>query len=238
MPLIHENMSRGHTRNGWLDSYHTFSFGGFQDPTRMGFGALRVINEDRIIPGSGFSEHDHDNMDILTLVLSGKLRHRDTIGNETTIAPGTLQLMSAGRGVRHSEMNASTTEAARFLQIWLIPDTFDGEPTYQQAALPAREDAQGWTLLASGNPGEAPLRLLSPTRISIAHPRAGHAIGLPRSDDRLLYVHVVEGIATMDDERLVAGDGLQLGREEVPDLSWATDGQVLLFDMAAPLRAS
>ncbi|WP_299815586.1 pirin-like bicupin family protein [uncultured Roseibium sp.] len=232
MTLIHENMSRGHTRTGWLDSFHTFSFGNFRDPSRMGFGSLRVINEDRIIPGSGFAEHGHADMDILTLVLSGALRHKDTIGNEAIIAPGEVQLMSAGSGIRHSEMNASDTEPAHFLQIWLIPETQGGTPTYQQAFLPAPEAARTWSLVASGTPGEASLRLLSDTKISIVHPLAGAETGVPVSNGRKTYLHVVEGLATLAGERISSGDGLQVGREGIPALTWLTDGHALLFDMA------
>lgn len=233
MVLIHENMSRGRTQSGWLDAWHTFSFGGFRDPARMGYAALRVLNEDRVVPGAGFSEHGHSDMDILTMVLSGRLRHTDTLGNEAEIAAGELQLMSAGRGIRHAEMNASGSEPAHVLQIWLIPDTTGGAPTYQQVKLPAPETVRDWTLLASGKDGEAPLRLLSDTRVSIAAPLAGDATALPLADGRRLFVHLVEGIATVEGERLVAGDGLQVGEEEIGDLLWQTDGRALLFDMSA-----
>ena len=116
----------------------------------MGYAALRVLNEDRVVPGAGFSEHGHSDMDILTMVLSGRLRHTDTLGNEAEIAAGELQLMSAGSGIRHAEMNASDSEQAHVLQIWLIPDTTGGAPTYQQVDLPAAEATRDWTLLASG----------------------------------------------------------------------------------------
>lgn len=232
MVLIHENMSRGRTRSGWLDAWHTFSFGGFRDPARMGYAALRVLNEDRIVPGAGFSEHAHADMDILTMVLSGRIRHSDTLGNEAEIAAGELQLMSAGSGIRHAEMNASGSDAAHLLQIWLIPDTTGGAPTYQQMDLPAAETTRDWTLLASGVPGEAPLRLLSDTRVSIAAPLAGDTTVLPTAPGRRLFVHLVEGIATVEGERLVAGDGLQVGAEEIGGLLWQTDGRALLFDMS------
>ncbi|PVB59881.1 pirin-like bicupin family protein [Labrenzia sp. 011] len=232
MTLIHENMSRGHTTTGWLDSFHTFSFGNFRDPSRMGYAALRVINEDRIIPGAGFAEHGHEDMDILTLVLSGSLRHTDTIGNEIILAPGEVQLMSAGSGIRHAEMNASDTQPAHFLQIWLIPDARGGTPAYQQATLPLGGDADSWALLASGAPEQAPLRLLSDTRIYIAAPQAGSTMMVPVSSGRRTFIHVVQGLATLASERISSGDGLQIGSEEMSGLTWLTDGQVLLFDMA------
>lgn len=234
MTLIHDNMSRGHTDTGWLKSDHTFSFGGFQDPTRMGFGSLRVINEDRIAPGSGFSEHAHQDMDILTIVLSGKLEHRDTLGNTVTISPGEAQLMYAGRGIRHAEMNASEQKPAHFLQIWLIPDRSSGEPAYQQVPLPQADDTGGLSLLASGTPGsEAPLHLHSDSRVFLARPREGTRMAIPQEPGRLVYVHIVEGLAFLDGERLSSGDGIQLGRDRLPELEWMTDGTVLVFDMHA-----
>ncbi|SIQ86476.1 hypothetical protein SAMN05880590_10854 [Rhizobium sp. RU35A] len=231
MTLIHENMSRGHTDTGWLNSYHTFSFGGFKDPTRMGFGALRVINEDRIAPGSGFSEHGHADMDILTLVLSGRLRHADTLGNTVTIAPGEAQLMHAGSGVRHSEMNASAKEPAHFLQIWLIPEARDLPPRYQQASLPDAATSRDWTTIAAPVGAGAPLELYSETRLSLARPAAGDRLTIPQHPGRLTFLHIIEGLAMVDGERLTGGDGIQLGADALPDLEWITDGQALLFDM-------
>ena len=231
MILIHEAMNRGHTDMGWLKSDHSFSFGGFLDPSRMGYAALRVINEDRIAPGSGFGEHAHKDMDILTLVLSGALKHEDTLGNISTIGVGDAQLMSAGSGLRHSEMNASETEPSHFLQIWLIPDVKGVAPTYQQAPLPDRDETTGWTLLASGMAEDAPLHLLSNSRVSIAYPREGMTTAIPTTKGRVSFVQIVEGVATVDGERLGAGDGLQIGDEEMPDLNWVTDGQAILFEM-------
>jgi quercetin 2,3-dioxygenase len=231
MILIHEAMNRGHTDMGWLKSDHSFSFGGFLDPTRMGYAILRVINEDRIVPGSGFGEHAHQDMDILTLVLSGQLKHQDTLGNIATIAPGEVQLMSAGHGIHHSEMNASDTQGAHFLQIWMIPDTKGGAPTYQQTALPSKDTASDWTVLASGKAQDDALLLLSDSRVSIAYPREGMTTQIPKEAGRVYFVHIVEGLATVDGERFGAGDGLQIGAEHMPDLHWVTDGQALLFDM-------
>lgn len=229
MILIHEAMNRGHTDMGWLNSFHTFSFGGFLDPSRMGYAALRVINEDRIVPGSGFSEHAHADMDILTIVLSGELRHEDTLGNVAIISPGEVQLMSAGSGIRHSEMNASDEHGAHFLQIWLIPEGRGGEPSYQQAALPDVAGAQDWTLIAGA--ADAPLRLNSDSRVSIAFPREGTSTHVPVTPGRRAFLHVIEGLADVDGERLGAGDAVQIGEEAIPDLTWITDGKALLFDM-------
>lgn len=220
MILIHENMSRGRTRKGWADAFHTFSFGDFADPTRMGFARLRVLNEDIIVPGAGFAPHEHADMDILTLVLSGRIRHEDSLGNVAEIAPGEMQLMRAGSGVTHSEMNASDTEAAHVLQIWVIPDVAGGAPSYQSAPL-----AEG--LLASR---KGPLVLGSDTRITLAHPKDAETTVIEVAPHRAVFVHVVEGMARMEDERVVAGDGLEL-TEMPPALKWQTDGAILIFDM-------
>ena len=218
--LIHGNMSRGRSRKGWADAFHTFSFGDFNDPTRPGFARLRVLNEDTIVPGAGFAPHDHADMDILTLVLSGRIRHEDSLGNVAEIAPGEMQLMRAGSGVTHSEMNASDFQAAHVLQIWLIPDARGGAPAYQSAPL-----AEGLLASATG-----PLVLGSDTRLSLLRPKDGEVTRIEVAPGRAVFVHLVEGLARMDGERIVGGDGLQL-TETPPDLHWQTDGTVLVFDM-------
>jgi len=220
MILIHENMNRGRSRMGWADAFHSFSFGGFNDPTRMGFARLRVLNEDTIVPGAGFAPHDHADMDILTLVLSGRIRHEDSLGNAAEIAPGEMQLMRAGSGVTHSERNASDTEAAHVLQIWLIPDHAGGAPSYQSAPL-----TDG--LIASA---DGPLVLGSDSRVTLLRPKDGEATPITVGKGRAVFAHLVEGIAMMEGERIVAGDGLQL-TETPPDLEWQTDGAILIFDM-------
>ncbi|WP_169053319.1 pirin family protein [Falsirhodobacter xinxiangensis] len=220
MILIHENMSRGRTRKGWADAFHSFSFGEFKDPTRMGFARLRVLNEDTIVPGSGFAPHDHADMDILTVVLSGRIRHEDSLGNVAEIAPGEMQLMRAGSGVTHSEVNASDTDPAHVLQIWLIPDAAGGAPSYQSAPL-----TEG--LLASR---DGPLVLGSDTRITLLRPKDGARTRIEVPEGRAVFVQIVEGFARMEGERLVAGDGLQL-TEAPPELHWQTDGAILIFDM-------
>jgi quercetin 2,3-dioxygenase len=227
--LIHDNMSRGRTQRGWLDAFHSFSFGSFLDPTRMGFGRLRVLNEDRIVPGAGFAEHEHADMDILTLVLAGRIRHEDSLGNVAELFPGEIQLMRAGSGVTHSETNPSATELAHVIQIWMIPDRPGGVPAYQQVALP--EAGETPVLLATGIPGAAPLSLGSDTRISIARPGEGARTQVEVVPGRKVFVQFLEGLALMETERLVAGDGVQL-EETPPAIEWQTDGAILVFDMS------
>lgn len=226
MILIHEKANRGQTRMGWLDGQHTFSFGGFHDPTRMGFGNLRVLNEDFLIPGAGFAPHRHESMDILTLVLSGVLRHEDSEGNAQTIRAGDIQLMSAGDGIGHSEWNASDTETAHVLQIWLIPDRRGGQSGYGQATLPVEGD-----LLLAGPEGSGailPLRSASTVRLmrntsdDVLHVGSEHA---------QTFVQIVSGIANAEGEKVSAGDGLQIPAGETASLSWITDGSALIFDM-------
>jgi len=236
MILIHEKANRGHSRTGWLDSRHTFSFGGFKDPARMGFGNLRVLNEDRVIPGSGFAPHRHESMDILTIVLSGALRHEDNQGNVQTIRAGEAQLMSAGTGIEHAEWNASKTEPAHFLQIWMIPDTEGGAPSYAQTVLP---DEPGTLTIAGGPHSDALLPLRSTSTIRLIRSGAERdavdcaAVGGP---DAKTFVQIVSGIIRVEGERLSAGDGLQLPAGETVTLRWLSEGMALVFTMPAQSR--
>lgn len=227
MILIHDKSLRGHTQTGWLDSFHTFSFGGFNDPARIQFGNLRVINEDRVIPGAGFAPHRHENMDILTYVLSGKLRHEDDQGTVSEISAGEVQLMSAGRGLEHSEWNASETEPAHFLQIWLIPNTGGGAPAYDKATVP-----ETGTVRIAG-PERALLPLRSRTEVELVRLSEGERLDIGAAD-KLSFVHLIDGLADAEGERVSAGDGLQLGRGEGTSLHFATDGAALVFSMPSP----
>ncbi len=227
MIKIHEKASRGRTQSGWLDSYHTFSFGQFSDPTRMGFGNLRVINEDTVIPGGGFAPHDHADMDILTIVLDGQLRHKDDQGNIALISAGDIQGMSAGSGVRHSEFNASDTQSAKFLQIWMIPDETGGAPAYAQSSIPVEGDG-----VLAGPARLAPLiTLRSDTSITLRRFEDGDVFSLSSQTGSHRFIHLIDGMAHAEGERISAGDGLQLPDEEALTLTWATQGAALVFDM-------
>ena len=224
--LIHGNMSRGRSQKGWAEAFHSFSFGDFLDPARMGFARLRVLNEDRIVPGAGFAPHDHADMDILTLVLAGRIRHEDSLGTVSDLVPGMVQLMRAGSGITHSEVNASDREPAHVVQIWLIPDRAGGPPSYQTLHLPP-----GDALIAAGD-GTALLHLGSDSRIRLAQPRDGTVSRIAVAPGRAVFVQILDGMARMEGERLVAGDGLQL-TSTPPDLHWQSDGRMLIFDMPA-----
>ncbi len=226
MITIHEKAIRGHTRSGWLDSYHTFSFGTFQDPMRMGFGNLRVLNDDTIIAGSGFAPHPHEDMDILPYVTKGRLRHEDDQGNVSLISAGEAQLMSAGDGVFHSERTASPSETAQLLQIWLIPDQRGGAATYAQQPVPQSGDV----LLAGPAGTDAFLHLRSDTTVRLIRATDGGTTALPDADT-LRFVHLIDGLAHAGGECVSAGDGLQIPAGEVTSLDWTTSGAALLFTM-------
>lgn len=233
MPLIHDSMARGRSQTGWLDAFHTFSFGNFRDPSRPGFGRLRVLNEDRIVPGAGFPPHDHAGMDILTYVLSGRLRHQDSLGHVAEIAAGEVQLMSAGTGITHAEMNASDTDTAHLLQIWLIPDDPGGAPQYRQHALPAEAGRDGLTRIAGGPAGPGILPLRSDTTVWLARPTEDEITRLPQEPGRKGFVHIVSGLARAEGEPLRGGDALQSDGGPLPDLHWQTEGEAIYFDMPA-----
>ncbi|MAC77346.1 MAG: quercetin 2,3-dioxygenase [Rhodobacteraceae bacterium] len=222
MNMIHENMNRGLTRKGWAEARHTFSFGDFLDPTRMGFARMRVLNEDWIVPGAGFAPHDHADMDILTLVLSGRIRHDDSLGNRAQISPGEVQLMRAGSGITHSEVNASEEEPAHVLQIWLIPDRRGGTPGYQSTPL-----SPG---LLAGPDG--PLTLGSDSTLRYLRPTEGEETAIELAPGRAVFVQILDGFALIDGERVTAGDGLQITTTP-PALHWQSDGAALIFDMPA-----
>lgn len=228
MALIHERMNRGRTLMGWLDSFHTFSFGGFSDPTRMGFRNLRVINEDRVIPGGGFGTHEHADMDILTYVIAGALRHEDSMGNGSVINAGEMQLMSAGTGVTHSEMNASDAEPVHFLQIWLIPDKAGVVPRYAETTLEQAPSTSAFGLVAGG---ESALPLHSDALLYRARLDEGTTVSHTLSLGRGGFLHVVSGKVFIEDEPLSGGDALQFEGIHNCTITAQTDAELLLFDL-------
>lgn len=242
--------SRGQTRISWLDSRHSFSFGGYYDPDRMGFGPLRVINEDVIAGGAGFPTHPHANMEIMTVVLKGALAHRDSLGNGAAILPGDVQMMRAGSGIRHSEFNPSASEECHLLQIWVMPRADNAPPAYQQkrfAVLDATQPAPAdWQVLASPNGGgdaaDAPLHILQDARILAAR-LDKNRVAITPQPGRRYWLQVMQGavdvagLGTYTPLRLQAGDALTLENEtQAADIGRAVDGpdgeaSVLLFDL-------
>jgi redox-sensitive bicupin YhaK (pirin superfamily) len=224
--------SRGHgpAQVDWLDSRHTFSFGGYYDPGWMGFGVLRVINEDRVAPGAGFAPHRHANMEILSYVLSGALSHRDSSGAEGVIRAGELQWMGAGHGVEHSEFNASTTEPVHFLQIWLQPDRVNAAPGYAHRPATAGE---GWQLLASPDGASGSIAIRQQARLYRAGLADGQAAAFDLDDGRRYWLHVAAGAVASGYQRLLAGDAVGMVDEAgTLMLTAAADGtDVLLFEL-------
>ncbi|MEM6462461.1 MAG: pirin family protein [Pseudomonadota bacterium] len=229
MALLHDKSIRGRTQMGWLDSFHTFSFGGFNDPSRMGHRALRVINEDRVISGSGFGAHEHHNMDIVTYVISGALKHEDSLGNGSVISPGEIQRMSAGTGIRHSEMNASDTDPVHFLQIWIIPDTQGVEPSYEQKPIPD-ELVDGKLGLVAGRGGVVSLN--SDNQLHLCKLSDAETVEHAFAPGRAGFIQIVDGMVEIEGERLSAGDGLQFSDREVCTIKALSDCEILLFDLA------
>ena len=226
--------ARGRVQAGWLDSRHTFSFGGYYDPAWMGFGPLRVINEDRVAAGAGFSPHRHANMEILSYVLSGGLAHKDSSGGGGTIRPGELQWMSAGHGVEHSEYNASDTQPVHFLQIWIQPDRLNAQPAYAQRE--AGPGGEGWTLLASPDGADGSIAIRQQAWLHGARPVVGAEVQRELDPARWYWLHVAEGEVEANGRRLQAGDALGY-REEGGALRIVGLGDeaanVLLFDLPA-----
>lgn len=232
MIQIRRAAERGHTEWGWLDSRHTFSFGDYYDPKHMGFGPLRVINEDRVSPGQGFPTHGHRDMEIISYVLEGALEHKDSIGTGSVIRPGDVQVMSAGTGIRHSEFNHSKTEPVHFLQIWVIPDREGIAPRYEQKTFPDADKRGRLRLVGSSDGRDGSVVIHQDVKLFAAILNAGEQITLPLSAGRKGWLQVARGSVTMNAHELDVGDGA--AAEGEPELSVTTkvDGtEVLAFDL-------
>jgi quercetin 2,3-dioxygenase len=233
MLAFRDRDARGKVNMGWLDSRHTFSFGHYHDPQYMGFGALRVINEDRVIGGACFPPHDHADMEILFYVLSGALEHKDSLGTGAVIRPGEIQRMSAGSGIRHSEYNASTEEPVHFLQIWVVPDVRGIPPSYEQKALPEVPEGESrLDLIASREGSSLAVRVHQDVRIWRATLAADGTLPFEASPVRRVWAQVTKGIATLNDGELRAGDGVGITEETKIELASDVGAELLLFDLA------
>ncbi|MGH8672488.1 MAG: pirin family protein [Burkholderiales bacterium] len=223
---------RGHANHGWLDSYHSFSFADYHDPEQMGFSALRVINEDRVAPGAGFPTHSHRDMEIITYVLEGGLRHRDSLGNGSVIVPGDVQKMSAGSGVSHSEFNDSKYDPVHFLQIWIVPRTTGIVPAYQQAQFAETEKRGRLRLIASPDGREGSLVIHQDALVYASVLEDGDTVTYSLHPERRAYVQVARGSVELNGHRLEQGDGARL--EETPQIVFAkaSHAELLLFDLA------
>jgi quercetin 2,3-dioxygenase len=225
---------RGRANFGWLDSRHTFSFGSYFDPAHMGFGPLRVINDDRVAGGEGFPAHPHADMEIVSYVLDGALEHKDSIGTGSVIRPGDVQRMSAGSGIRHSEFNASKTEPVHFLQIWIIPEKKGLKPGYEQKSFSAEDKRANLRLVGSRDGRDGSVTIHQDVDLYATVLREGETVTHDLKAGRKAWVQVARGAATLNGEELREDDGVAVEEAGVLKLSsTAKDTEVLLFDLGA-----
>jgi redox-sensitive bicupin YhaK (pirin superfamily) len=232
MIAVRRAEERGATQIGWLDSRHTFSFGDYRDLRHQGFGALRVINEDRVRPGAGFDTHGHRDMEIISYVLEGALEHKDSLGTGSVIRPGEVQIMSAGTGIRHSEFNPSRSEPVHFLQIWLLPDRQGLAPRYDQKSVPDPEKRGRFRLVGSRDGRDGSVLIHQDAKIHATILGGGEAITYPLARGRRAWIQVARGAILLNDRPLAAGDGAAVVDEETIAVKAASDAEVLLFDLA------
>ncbi len=229
---IRKSADRGHANHGWLDARHSFSFAGYYDPRHMGFRSLRVINEDRINPGAGFPTHPHDNMEIITYVLEGALAHKDSTGGGGVITPGMVQYMSAGKGVTHSEFNASQIEALRLYQIWIVPNKRGGAPRYEERKIGAAREGR-LKLVASGDGRDGSFKILQDADLYASIIRAGEAISHDFRPGRGGWLQVARGALELSGGSIMqAGDGARIDDVATLALKALADAEILLFDLA------
>jgi redox-sensitive bicupin YhaK (pirin superfamily) len=232
MLKIRKASERGHFNHGWLDTFHSFSFGGYHDPEHMGFRALRVINEDRVAPGEGFGMHPHNDMEIVTLVLSGALEHKDSMGNGEVLKPGELQRMSAGTGILHSEFNPSASEPVHLYQIWIKPDRKGLPPSYEQKAFdPAKRKNRLQLVAARGGP-EGSLAINQDAKLSLGAFEKGSAAVHKLDSGRNAWLQVLKGSVEVGGETLSAGDAAAISEQREVEIKARDAAEVLLFDLA------
>jgi len=231
MLAIRAANERGKANFGWLDSRHTFSFGHYYDPQFMGFGPLRVINEDRVLPGEGFPTHGHRDMEIISYVLDGALEHKDSLGTGSIIRPGDVQRMTAGTGVRHSEYNASARDPVHFLQIWILPERDGLEPGYEQKAFPSEEKQGRLRLVGSRDGRDGSVTIHQDVDLYAALLGAGDEIRHRFAEDRHGWLQVARGSVRLEGSELAAGDGVAFRGTRDLRLEGVDDAEVLLFDM-------
>ena len=231
---IRRSAERGLAEHGWLKSFHTFSFADYYDPKHMGFGPLRVINEDRVQPGQGFGTHGHRDMEIISYVLEGGLAHKDSMGNGSVIRPGDVQRMSAGTGVRHSEYNASDKDLVHFLQIWIEPNKQGVAPSYEEKRFDDAAKRGKLKLIASPDGREGSVTIHQDASLYATVLDGNNAVDFQPAAGRPVYVHLVRGEASVNGEALSAGDAVQLsGAENRVRLEKGRGAEVLVFDLPA-----
>jgi hypothetical protein len=232
MITVRPAAQRGHTNLGWLDSRHTFSFGDYFDATQMGFGHLRVINEDRVEPATGFGTHGHRDMEILSVVLSGTIEHKDSMGNGSTVRPGEVQRMSAGTGVTHSEFNPSKQAPVHFLQIWIVPDRKGLSPSYEQKTFPEAERTNRLRLLASNDGRDGSVTIHQDAAVYGAVLEEGREATHRPASGRRLWIQVIRGRVAALGALLREGDGAAITGEAALTMNAVVPAEFLLFDLA------
>ena len=232
MIRVRKSSDRGHLNHGWLDTYHTFSFGNYHDPEQMGFHALRVINEDWVAPGRGFGTHGHADMEIVTYVLEGALAHKDSLGTGETLRPGEFQRMTAGTGIEHSEFNPSTTESVHLYQIWLHPEAKGLPPTCERKTFPDQGQHNTLRLVADPTATDGALAIRQDARIYLARLDPGASVSHPLAPGRHAWLQILRGSVTLGDQILTAGDAAALSDESSLTIQADDPAEVMLFDLA------
>lgn len=232
MLTLRRSAERGHANHGWLDSFHTFSFANYYDPTHMGFGALRVINDDRIAAGRGFGTHGHRDMEIITYVLDGAIAHKDSMGSGSTIQPGNVQRMSAGRGVMHSEFNPRADKETHMLQIWIEPNVTGIAPEYEEKAFSDAQKRGRLQAVISGDGVDGSMTIHQDVRLYAGLFDGDESATLELAPGRRAWVHVARGSLTVNGVALAAGDAVAISDETRVALSGGDNAEVLVFDLA------
>jgi redox-sensitive bicupin YhaK (pirin superfamily) len=228
---IRQSNERGYADHGWLKSFHSFSFAEYHDPQHMGFGPLRVINEDRVAPGMGFGTHGHRDMEIISYVLEGELAHKDSMGNGSVIRPGDVQRMSAGRGVMHSEFNHASAQTTHFLQIWIQPNVVGIAPSYEEKRFESADKRGCLRLVASADGADGSVRIHQDARVYAGLLDGAEAAALALAPGRRAYVHVARGSIEVNGEALAAGDAAKITDMARVALAQGQDAEVLVFDL-------
>lgn len=231
MIQIRKSQDRGHFDHGWLDTWHTFSFGEYHDPAHRHFRVLRVMNEDRVEPGQGFGMHAHRDMEIVTYVLEGALEHRDSLGNGEVLRPGELQRMTAGSGIMHSEFNPSATEPVHLYQIWFFPEQKNLTPSYEQRAVPDSGKSGHWRLVAARDGRDGALTIHQDADLYLARLDAGQRLTFDMRPSRHAWLQVLRGAATLNGQPLHTSDGAAVSDETTLNITTTADAELLLFDL-------
>jgi len=230
--VLHKAATRGHANHGWLNSYHSFSFAGYYNPERIHFGALRVLNDDSVAAGMGFGTHPHDNMEIISIPLSGDLRHKDSMGNETVIKQGDIQVMSAGTGISHSEMNANKDKDVKFLQIWVFPNKKNVQPRYGQITLDESKMKNNLLQVLSPNADDEGVWIHQDAWFSLGNLEKGFTAEYKlKGADSGVYAFVLEGDVTINGESLNKRDGLGISETDTLHITADADARLLLMEV-------